>query len=116
MQLVQLDLLNLLKQEKQSPVSIEIHRPCHVSFVKNNSAACSTSDIYTLDSHPISANRSLAKATTIHLKRGEVMRLEKNSRVKNIEAKNGIVWLTATPADGDILLRAGELFELQNNW
>jgi Protein of unknown function (DUF2917) len=50
------------------------------------------------------------------MKRGEIIRLEKTSGVRNIEMKNGVVWLTGTPADGDVLLQDGERFELRNNW
>ena len=45
-----------------------------------------------------------------------MLRLEKNSSVTNIEIKSGIVWLTGTPANGDVLLQDGDQFELQNNW
>lgn len=50
------------------------------------------------------------------MKRGEIIRLEKASGVRNVETKNGVVWLTGTPADGDVLLQNGEQFELRNNW
>lgn len=50
------------------------------------------------------------------MKRGEVIRLEKDSGVRNIETKNGLVWLTGTPADGDVLLQNAEQFELRNQW
>lgn len=57
-----------------------------------------------------------ARIETVSLNRGEVIRLEKNSEVKNIETKNGVIWLTGTPADGDVLLQNGEQLELQNQW
>lgn len=58
--------------------------------------------------------RSRTKIT--FLKRGEVIQLEKNSGVKNVETKSGVVWLTGMPANGDVLLQTGEKFELQNHW
>ena len=64
----------------------------------------------------MAASRPRTKAKTILLKRDGVIRLQKNSCVKNIETKNGVVWLTGTPANGDVLLQPGELFELGNNW
>ena len=84
--------------------------------MKNDSAAYSTTDIYTSDSRPTAASRPRTKAGTVRLKRGDLIRLDKNSCVKNIETRNGVVWLTATPADGDVLLQPGELFELGDNW
>lgn len=50
------------------------------------------------------------------MERDAVIRLEKTSRVKNIRIKKGIAWLTATPANEDILLQPGEPFELRNAW
>ncbi len=62
------------------------------------------------------ATRRSARTKTIHLKRGEVIRLGKNSGVRSIRAKSGVIWLTATPADGDVLLQSGESFELWSHW
>jgi hypothetical protein len=50
------------------------------------------------------------------LARDEVIRLERRSGIKRIEIKTGVVWLTGTPASGDVLLRAGDVFECQKNW
>jgi hypothetical protein len=69
-----------------------------------------------LEYHPMVASSLRARIETISLNRGEVIRLEKNCGVKNIATKSGIVWLTGTPASGDVLLQNGEQFELQNQW
>jgi hypothetical protein len=72
--------------------------------------------ISNLDYRPMVASSVRARIETVSLNRGEVIRLEKNSEVKNIETKNGVIWLTGTPADGDVLLQNGEQLELQNQW
>ena len=46
----------------------------------------------------------------------QVIRLERRSRIKRIEIKTGVVWLTSTPANGDVFLRAGDVFECQKDW
>ncbi|HEY4417351.1 MAG TPA: DUF2917 domain-containing protein [Verrucomicrobiae bacterium] len=56
------------------------------------------------------------KTRTICLRRGEVLRLEEKSGVKNIAAKTGLIWLTSTPADADVLLQSGESFRLNHKW
>jgi hypothetical protein len=33
-----------------------------------------------------------------------------------MEVYSGIVWLTGDPADGDVLLRAGDSCELKGRW
>lgn len=65
---------------------------------------------------PMVASRRSARTKTIRLRRGEVIRLGKNSGVRSIQVKSGILWLTATQADGDVLLQNGESFELRNYW
>jgi hypothetical protein len=74
-------------------------------------------DLGALDSRrPAAPADFTAQTGAIHLNRGKVIRLEKNSDVKTVEIIRGIVWLTGTPAKGDLLLRAGDRFELRNNW
>ncbi|HEV2692789.1 MAG TPA: DUF2917 domain-containing protein [Verrucomicrobiae bacterium] len=51
---------------------------------------------------------------TVSLPREKIFRLEKNSGVISIEIASGVVWLTGTPADGDVLLSSGERFTLPN--
>ncbi len=61
-------------------------------------------------------NRAATQVEIIRLPREKVIRLEKNSGVESVETKSGVVWLTATPANGDVLLSSGERFELRDNW
>lgn len=78
--------------------------------MKNNSA------VHALASFAPAAERFLFKIKTVSLARNEVMRLERSSGIKTVEAKNGVVWLTGSPAESDVLLQNGERFELQNRW
>lgn len=63
-----------------------------------------------------SADRSATQVEIIHLPREKIIRLEKKSGVTNVEAKSGMVWLTGTPAKDDVILSAGDHFELRDNW
>jgi hypothetical protein len=47
--------------------------------------------ISNLDYRPMVASSVRARIETVSLNRGEVIRLEKNSEVKNIETKNGVI-------------------------
>ena len=51
----------------------------------------------------------------LHLRQGEVLRLPK-SGLRCIEVQHGSIWLTAAPADGDVLLKSGEQFEPRHGW
>jgi Protein of unknown function (DUF2917) len=85
--------------------------------VKNNLAAFPTAIIRALDSRDtVVANPSTTQTEIIRLPRGKIIRLEKNSGVKSLESKSGVIWLTGTPANGDVLLSPGERFELRGNW
>ena len=53
---------------------------------------------------------------TLHLPRDRAIRLEKVSGIKTLEVRSGAVWLTGTPATGDIVLSAGERLELTDQW
>ena len=59
---------------------------------------------------------SAARMETCQLKRHHVIRLERNQQFKKIEVRSGVLWLTGTPADGDVLLGQGQTFEFQNKW
>ena len=50
------------------------------------------------------------------LKRDETLSLEKKTRAKMLQVNRGILWLTGTPANGDVILEAGQAFEFQNHW
>lgn len=66
--------------------------------------------------YPVVTIRRQALTKNISLERGEVKRLNKNSGVRTIKVKSGVIWITGTPADGDILLQRGESLELRNQW
>jgi hypothetical protein len=55
-------------------------------------------------------------ARLVNLKREEVIRLKKSSGIKTIEIKSGSVWLTGTPANGDLILQHGARFETSGEW
>jgi hypothetical protein len=77
----------------------------------------STMRVGGLDSSELARNEtSSLRAGMRVLGRDEVMRLERRSGIKRIEIKAGIVWLTSTPAKGDLLLKAGDVFECEKNW
>lgn len=50
---------------------------------------------------------------TLHLRAAEVVRLNSDAGAQVIKVRRGTVWLTTTPARGDILLRRGDSFELR---
>jgi hypothetical protein len=112
----QFAITNLLKQENRPAASVEIQSLCQGEFVKNNSPAYSTANACALDSHPIPASHARAQTRLVYLKRGEIIRLRKHAGVSKVKTRNGIVWLTGTPADGDVVLQSGEQFELRNHW
>jgi hypothetical protein len=62
------------------------------------------------------AHPPMVPAENICLSRDGVLRLEKHSGVRRIRVARGLVWLTGTPARGDILLSAGEAMELPEQW
>jgi hypothetical protein len=61
-----------------------------------------------------SATRPAWKEMQLH--QGELLRLEKASGIVRIEVKSGVLWVTGTPAEADILLKAGDQMNLTQNW
>lgn len=49
------------------------------------------------------------------LAKNAVLRIDRNSRVREIRIVSGKVWLTTTPADGDVILGAGEKWKPGTN-
>jgi hypothetical protein len=82
--------------------------------VKIVSAKCLLPNAVVLNSAP--AIQVTEKLIRIRLKRNEVIRLEKRARARSIEVTDGVVWLTSTPANGDIVLRQDEQFQFGGNW
>ncbi|EDY20507.1 hypothetical protein CfE428DRAFT_1704 [Chthoniobacter flavus Ellin428] len=55
-----------------------------------------------------------ARPISLQLARGQVHRLDPADGVREIQVLDGVVWLTTTPAEGDILLRASDRFSTPN--
>jgi hypothetical protein len=53
---------------------------------------------------------------TCHLAAGRVLRVEAPQRVSRLSVVDGCLWLTTTPADGDVLLRAGDTWHADGQW
>lgn len=53
---------------------------------------------------------------SLQLARGKVHRLDQADGIREIQVLDGTLWLTTTPAEGDILLRTGERFSLPTAW
>ena len=85
--------------------------------MKNHLSAFPAAIIRALDSRdPVVADPSSPPVEIIRLARGQVIRLEKKPGVYSVEVTSGKVWLTGTPANGDVLLAPRERFELPDNW
>lgn len=52
----------------------------------------------------------------VRLAVNDTMRIGAADRVEYLEVLRGTVWLTGTPATGDVLLREGEGFALADDW
>jgi len=59
-------------------------------------------------SHITSAD---VKRTTVRLVRNELVHLRKRNRYREVSVRHGIIWLTGTPACGDVILHCGGRFE-----
>lgn len=53
---------------------------------------------------------------TIFLRANETLRITPDSGVTCVEVRRGIVWLTGSPAKGDVLLHPGDRFALVRDW
>jgi hypothetical protein len=59
-----------------------------------------------------SGKSAVAGSKTVWLRPGRVMRIRQPGVIRIYD---GIVWLTGTPAKMDVILRAGERFELKGD-
>ncbi|MGA3007584.1 MAG: DUF2917 domain-containing protein [Opitutaceae bacterium] len=85
--------------------------------MKNNAAWGLTVDRRAPTFRPhVVAHRPNIPGELIQMPRHQVIRLGKTSGVDRIEVKHGAVWLTGTPANGDVIVSTGEHFELRDNW
>jgi len=53
---------------------------------------------------------------TRQLQNRQVFHLRRAENVSHIHVRQGVVWLTRTPADGDVILQAGDRLELEHGW
>jgi len=53
---------------------------------------------------------------TVHLASGRVLRLESGMRIARLRVLEGCLWLTTTPADADVILRAGDVWDADGRW
>lgn len=53
---------------------------------------------------------------TRQLQNRQVLRLRKAENVSHIHVRQGAVWLTRTPADGDVILQAGDRLDLEHGF
>jgi hypothetical protein len=53
---------------------------------------------------------------TCHIAAGRVLRVEAGQRVSRLSVLDGCLWLTTTPADGDVILRAGDEWHADGRW
>ena len=60
------------------------------------------------------SNASFQQQVT--LERDDVLCLDHNSGCAVIQVVQGTIWITSTPARGDVLLRSGERFQLHEDW
>ena len=65
--------------------------------------------------NPVVAQPGVETAT-FRLVRNELVRVQKGSGLRAVCVRHGIVWLTGTPACGDVILRQGDRFEFENQW
>lgn len=56
-----------------------------------------------------------SESRIIRLRPNEVVRVTRASRASRLEVRCGTVWLTGTPARGDVLLCSGDCFVLKEN-
>ena len=63
------------------------------------------------------ANRTAYSPTRQHsCARHQVIRLEKEQSFNRVVVQSGVLWLTGAPANGDVLLRAGQAYSFENCW
>lgn len=57
-----------------------------------------------------------ARSVSLQLARGQVHRIDQADGIREIHVLDGTLWLTATPADGDVLLRTTDRFAPTTGW
>lgn len=54
--------------------------------------------------------------TRIQLARDGIIRLDRESRVSGIVIEEGSVWITETPANGDVIVSQGGYVRIRGGW
>ena len=57
-----------------------------------------------------------ARSVSLQLARGQVHRIDQADGIREVQVLDGVLWLTATPADGDVLLRTTDRFAPTTGW
>ena len=60
--------------------------------------------------------RSTSSQHEVVLQRDDVLRLTHESGCDMVQVVEGTIWITSTPAEGDVLLRPGARFHLNESW
>lgn len=58
----------------------------------------------------------LVAARRVQLAKDQVIRLDRDSRIAGVEVERGRVWMTLTPADGDLVMDQGHAVRLSGGW
>jgi len=58
----------------------------------------------------------MVRREPLSMLKGNVLSLNQSSGVERLTVERGIIWLTSTPARGDIILKAGQSWELKQDW
>jgi hypothetical protein len=56
------------------------------------------------------------KPVNVRLAGGELLQLQEGSGLRVLHVRQGILWLTGTPACGDVILYCSDRFEFGNQW
>ncbi len=66
--------------------------------------------------HDARSHSPSAEPRVLSLPADGVLRLDRSSRVKGVAVRSGTVWLTGTPAKGDVILRPGDRCRFDGGW
>ena len=63
-----------------------------------------------------SGDTSRARFGAVGLPRRRLIRIERRDGIRRIQVRDGVVWLTGSPAREDVLVRRGEEYHLPSQW
>jgi hypothetical protein len=126
--LYRLKSINLLKQQTRHAASVKPRTISDNANVRLNSTPTISGFLARVSNWLGAVNASLAayyrlcgtagcmpalsRSTPVCLQRDEIIRVTRESGIHHIEVHQGTIWLTATPATHDVLLRPGDHFNL----